>query len=296
MSALVARQPLQDLSMSAVQSGSRRHSSRLQQKDDVELSGNGAGKAKAQTAKKRKSALEEDDDGFVFTRTKNKRTRTSNEEQPASKTELPTVLEAPAKPTQPKHDKTQEKELPSAQDETQKPPKERRKRRMSFSTPGKKGKDAQPVRRSKRLSTDAEEREVSPAATKELPPVKTRKEKVEKPRPPAPGKKIEKQSVATKSEAGADRTAPEERDETTNDARPDVQIAPSEESHSSTKISLPFADTPVISRNKAMREGKAGKGDRRSSLGLRGRRASSLIDSGTSHGKFVDVVIHLYID
>lgn len=49
-----------------------------------------------------------------------------------------------------------------------------------------------------------------------------------------------------------------------------------------TKIALPFADTPIIRRNKEMRKG-AGNGDRRSSLGMRGRRASSLIDSGKSN-------------
>jgi kinetochore protein Mis13/DSN1 len=51
-----------------------------------------------------------------------------------------------------------------------------------------------------------------------------------------------------------------------------------------TKIMLPFADTPVITRNKEMR--KASKdGHRRSSTGLRGRRASSLIESGMSNGE-----------
>lgn len=48
-----------------------------------------------------------------------------------------------------------------------------------------------------------------------------------------------------------------------------------------TKIALPFADTPIIRRNKEMRD------NRRSSLGMRGRRASSLIDSGKSNGDFV---------
>lgn len=53
------------------------------------------------------------------------------------------------------------------------------------------------------------------------------------------------------------------------------------EGHSqSTMITLPFSDTPVINRNKEMR--KKGAGTRRSSLGLRGRRASSLIDNGHS--------------
>lgn len=49
-----------------------------------------------------------------------------------------------------------------------------------------------------------------------------------------------------------------------------------------TKIALPFADTPIIRRNKEMRRG-SGQGHRRSSTGMRGRRASSLIDSGASN-------------
>ncbi|KAF2838087.1 hypothetical protein M501DRAFT_936475 [Patellaria atrata CBS 101060] len=50
------------------------------------------------------------------------------------------------------------------------------------------------------------------------------------------------------------------------------------------KIPLPFADTPVQKRNKAMRQGAAvDSGHRRSSTGMRGRRASSLIESGSSN-------------
>lgn len=57
-----------------------------------------------------------------------------------------------------------------------------------------------------------------------------------------------------------------------------------------TKVALPVADTPVIQRNKEFRGGKGDKSDkgrRRSSLSMRGRRASFLIDSGTSNGRFV---------
>lgn len=54
-----------------------------------------------------------------------------------------------------------------------------------------------------------------------------------------------------------------------------------EVSWDATKIALPFADTPIIRRNKEMRD------NRRSSLGMRGRRASSLIDSGKSNGDFI---------
>ncbi|KAF5017712.1 hypothetical protein F66182_10339 [Fusarium sp. NRRL 66182] len=47
----------------------------------------------------------------------------------------------------------------------------------------------------------------------------------------------------------------------------------------SATIALPMSDTPIINRNKEMRK-KGGNTNRRSSLGNRGRRASSLIESG----------------
>lgn len=50
------------------------------------------------------------------------------------------------------------------------------------------------------------------------------------------------------------------------------------------RIMLPFADTPIIRRNREMRKGSA-EGNRRSSSGLRGRRASSLIDEGRGNGE-----------
>ncbi|KAL9098265.1 MAG: hypothetical protein Q9163_006049 [Psora crenata] len=57
---------------------------------------------------------------------------------------------------------------------------------------------------------------------------------------------------------------------------------PIEITFDSTTIALPFADTPIIRRNQEMRRGAA-SGSRRSSLGMRGRRASSLIDTGKSN-------------
>lgn len=52
------------------------------------------------------------------------------------------------------------------------------------------------------------------------------------------------------------------------------------------RIQLPFADTPVIKRNKEMRKASAENAHRRSSSGMRGRRASSLIDEGRGNGEF----------
>ncbi|KAJ9637770.1 hypothetical protein H2201_004205 [Coniosporium apollinis] len=62
-----------------------------------------------------------------------------------------------------------------------------------------------------------------------------------------------------------------------------------EKKRDATKIALPFADTPIIRRNKEMRKGSGKDGHRRSSTGMRGRRASSLIDSGTSNGGHASV-------
>ncbi|AEO62366.1 uncharacterized protein THITE_2106463 [Thermothielavioides terrestris NRRL 8126] len=53
-------------------------------------------------------------------------------------------------------------------------------------------------------------------------------------------------------------------------------------SSQSQMIPLPFSDTPIINRNKEFRKKGGASGGRRSSLGMRGRRASSLIDSGHS--------------
>ncbi len=99
--------------------------------------------------------------------------------------------------------------------------------------------------------------------------------------------KSPQQMVMRKGEARQeDPTRPQEMERPPE--RQKTPLAPQaqlEQDHSSTKIALPFADTPVIRKNKAMRERKGGKSERRSSLGLRGRRASSLIDTGNSNGE-----------
>lgn len=58
-----------------------------------------------------------------------------------------------------------------------------------------------------------------------------------------------------------------------------VQPPTSTDEEDVRRVALPMSDTPVINRNKEMRK-KAGGGNRRSSLGSRGRRASSLIEMG----------------
>lgn len=134
---------------------------------------------------------------------------------------------------------------------------------MSFSTPGRKAEESAP--RSKRFS--AENEELS-AASK---PAKRTKD--HEMNGDFRSKDESKQSVRSMQPQRLDRTP-----------APVASIIEGPvDDHNGTKISLPFADTPVIRRNKAMREGKMGKGERRSSLGLRGRRASSLIETGNSN-------------
>lgn len=71
----------------------------------------------------------------------------------------------------------------------------------------------------------------------------------------------------------------------TTQHEPATTPAPAPEDDKTTKIALPFADTPIIKRNKEMRKASADT-NRRSSSGMRGRRASSLIDEGRGNGEF----------
>lgn len=67
-------------------------------------------------------------------------------------------------------------------------------------------------------------------------------------------------------------------------ATPEHVDKPLERDPNAQKIALPISDTPINNRNKDFRRnGAAGAGGgRRSSVGLRGRRASSLIENGQS--------------
>lgn len=135
-------------------------------------------------------------------------------------------------------------------------------------------------RRSARLSTDKDAlpRPKAPVAK----PTRTRKPDEHK--PPAPDKS--KAVKASKIEAPRPKRPEPDREGSPDVAPTELHV---EKPRDGTKIALPFADTPVIRRNKEMRQQTKSK-HRRSSTGLRGRRASSLIESGTSNGR----IIHTY--
>lgn len=104
----------------------------------------------------------------------------------------------------------------------------------------------------------------------------------------APKRRKSTRSSIGKDHNGESSTHPAGMESTDYDSIDLVGVSVSEEpsksmvstNQQSTMIALPFSDTPVINRNKELR--KKGAGGRRSSLGMRGRRASSLIDNGHS--------------
>lgn len=201
-------------------------------------------------------AYDEENDGFTFTRVKKnkqKDTRPNDPPQPQQK--------APVQPNPAKLETFNKDGAPTddgaAKPTKKKPPK------MSFSTPKPLPQDEQQLRRSKRLSSEHDDWGASPNP-------KTRRNDANPPRPTdvQPKDRLPHREKSVPSEPAAEAG--------------NEHVEPSRDP-AATKIALPFADTPVIKRNKAMREGKSGKGERRSSLSLRGRRASSLIETGNSN-------------
>ncbi|KAF2199683.1 hypothetical protein GQ43DRAFT_442279 [Delitschia confertaspora ATCC 74209] len=141
-----------------------------------------------------------------------------------------------------------------------------RKKKTSIAPPEPAHAEPTRKRRSARLSGDnALPENPSPPTAKPLPKRTKKAPMVEKKQP--------------------EQHAEEPVDKENKVAHVGVQTPKQNELHivkQATKIMLPFADTPVITRNKEMRKGNK-DGHRRSSTGLRGRRASSLIDSGLSN-------------
>jgi len=307
MTALVARQPLHPLPMSTTQRPTRRLSARLHDRNDAlgsstaaqvngeaKTGGSTTGAVQIQTGrgghgKKRKIDYDEEDDGFVFKRVKSK--------NPELK---PVAEEEKIERTQPKEPAPGPKEDAPQQRKEEEPKLQPKKRkiRLSFSTPN--SKEQPPVRRSKRLSRDNEQQDGSPSRTTR-PKDGRRPKEEESERPQGAESNIQQKLVKKNPKASPNKSkevlpvevlkgAEKEKPAQVNGDIPRAirteqqeTIPTLDEDHSATKIALPFADTPVIKRNKAMREGKAGKGERRSSLGFRGRRASSLIENGNSN-------------
>lgn len=259
MTTIFARSPLQSLPMATNRPTTRRRSAKQAFEDDdapvlkrPKTEVNGTAKRTAAATKKttKAAAYDEDDDGFQFSRRTSKRTTKANT-VPAPE---PIPEEKPAKPAR----------APEAQQAKA----TSRQKKKSIAALDPETSDSGRRRRSARISGDREQLEVRPKVP-HPPPAKPRTKKA------VPVEKERKKQITPAPEAQPEPKGAYAAVQTPTGAKkrdPNAQ-----------RIMLPFADTPVITRNKEMRKGNK-DGHRRSSTGLRGRRASSLIDSGQSNG------------
>ncbi|KAK2666675.1 hypothetical protein RAB80_014428 [Fusarium oxysporum f. sp. vasinfectum] len=123
------------------------------------------------------------------------------------------------------------------------------------------------TRRSTQRSGEAQEEEGPQPAPTSIPEPKPEPQPETVP-DAAPASRVN--GAPKKRGSRAKRTRPPPDWDNSPQRGPPVQLA---------TIALPMSDTPIINRNKEMRK-KGGNSNRRSSLGNRGRRASSLIESG----------------
>ena len=199
---------------------------------------------------------DEEDDGFMFTRTRSKKAKAAPAVQPPEQI----IEEQPEHQPQPitvKKSRKKSAELlkPASNEKEQSPVKRRRSPRNS----GESVPDAPILEVKKRRVKGANASTPKPEKV-DQPPDTTRVDGENTQNGPVLEETVKSPVIAEK-----------------------VQRQPVGRPRDGTKIALPFADTPIIRRNKEMRKG-AETGHRRSSLGNRGRRASSLIDSGKSNG------------
>lgn len=215
------------------------------------------------------AAYDEDDDGFTFSRTRSKKITKETavaEPEPAPHTSPAKVAKTTSKTARAVEEQTHADQsakstarrtrksavaaiAPAVADEMGAAPKRRRSARLSG---GSNDTHMQQQQQQQQVATPAPEK-----------PKRARRSTVHKDNTKTPGKDDDDGVAMVGGEAD--------------------KAEADQPSREGTKIALPFADTPIIKRNKEMRKGGGG-GHRRSSTGLRGRRASSLIDSGTSNG------------
>ncbi|KAK4923977.1 hypothetical protein LTR49_008922 [Elasticomyces elasticus] len=221
------------------------------------------GDAKVVAKRKPRKTYDEDVDGFAF----NKGTRKAKEpKQPAVRNSViedaPPVVAAPvpaktASPVKPQVP-------PPAPTEEAAPKPVPKKTRRRFPTTPEREAAERPKRRSKRLSSENESSDPVPSPFK---------------------------PAHAKSHANTERSpSPDKARPITVSKKRKVGENGGEEEQKVMRIALPFQDTPVIRRNKEMRKGDSND-HRRSSSGMRGQRASSLMDEGRGNGTYAPVIL-----
>ncbi|KER00768.1 hypothetical protein AUEXF2481DRAFT_35020 [Aureobasidium subglaciale EXF-2481] len=267
--AIVTRNPLHNLSMTGAQTnGIKRKSLRHHNDPDEDAPPSKKPKAPATASsrnasqnavKKVKKSYDDKDDDFTFTRLGSKKGKAKTPDV-ALEPEAIAGASAPAPEVQP----VQQQQAPPNDENapigaTQPPRKKARKTLPTTPEPT-------PRRRSKRLSGNSPIQGQAPTISK-----------------PAAESQLQHTQPATPPPATAPASANEENVAPAADNSPAVDQGELtiHKKRGPAKIPLPFGETPVLRRNKEMRKLSAEK-SRRSSSGMRGRRASSLIEAGSS--------------
>ncbi|PYH69223.1 Mis12-Mtw1 family protein [Aspergillus vadensis CBS 113365] len=217
--------------------------------------------------KKRKAVFEEDIEGFQFSRITTKKAKPSESKKVPSP-----VPEEPAQPS-PRRGRPPKKRVEEKKTEVTEEPKKQAEGTGKRRTRGAAKDSVAPVEPAPEPEPQPQPQQQQQRATRS-----TRKhDQVET----VPLEKKRRKGRPSNSKTDAlQQEQPQPQPQPRNGfVSPEPQ-----QSGTATTIALPLADTPVIQRNKEMRGKKSVKGgNRRSSLGMRGRRASSLIDSGASN-------------
>ncbi|KAE8419929.1 Mis12-Mtw1 protein family-domain-containing protein [Aspergillus pseudocaelatus] len=244
------RAPLKSIDMATSQAQARPASSaapgRKGTRSSTRLSLSSVEKSEEKTAstKRKQDAFDEEDEGFQFTRIKTKKSKPTVESIP----EIPQP-EVPAPKPSPRRGR---------------PPKKRPAEKSENGVASKKSSESSNRQTRSTAKPSLPEPETQPASATRTTRTTRRQDNGET----APVEKKRKKGRPSKS----------------HDDQRNGFVSPEPQQAGTSKITLPMADTPVIQRNKELRgAAKSGKGNRRSSLGMRGRRASSLIDSGASN-------------
>ncbi|RAK94147.1 hypothetical protein BO79DRAFT_233968 [Aspergillus costaricaensis CBS 115574] len=219
--------------------------------------------------KKRKAVFEEDIEGFQFSRITTKKAKPSEPKKVPSP-----VPEEPAQPS-PRRGRPPKKRVEEKKTEVTEEPKKQAEGTGKRRTRGAAKTSVAPVEPAPEPEPQPQPQPQQQRATRS-----TRKhDQVET----VPLEK--KRRKGRPSNSKTDALQPEQSQPQPQPQPRNGFVSPEpQQSGTATTIALPLADTPVIQRNKEMRGKKSVKGgNRRSSLGMRGRRASSLIDSGASN-------------
>lgn len=291
MTAIVTRTPLHNLSMTGAQTnGIKRKSLRHAQDPDEDAPPAKKSKAPPSAATKNASqntlkktrskkgefvsfaqvdaqllmrarpAYDEDDDGFNYTRTRSRKAKAKTPEAVADPDASAGAAPAPeVQPVQEQPPPTDENAPP----EPAQPP--RKKIRKTLPTTPE---HPAPRRRSKRLSGNSPVGEQAASTSQSAPAPTEPQPQAAKLSTPPPAPTIDQDAPVNGS------PAVDQGELTIHKKR------------GPAKIPLPFGETPVLRRNKEMRKLSSEK-SRRSSSGMRGRRASSLIEAGSSRGTWI---------